>query len=95
MTIKINNMQYHRNGICGEPFYVFSFYCNKQKFDMIGVVFGKFNRQEIFELDSNPKVAIFKSKLLGENNINFGENSFRGDHYSDYFKKYINNRKTA
>ena len=25
MKIKINNIQYHRNGICGEPFYVINF----------------------------------------------------------------------
>ena len=25
MKLKINNIQYHRNGICGEPFYVINF----------------------------------------------------------------------
>ena len=25
MKLKINNIQYHRNGVCGEPFYVINF----------------------------------------------------------------------
>jgi len=96
MKLKINNIQYHRNGICGEPFYVINF-DDKEIGNMIGVVFPKYDeKKDQYTNDFNPKVAVFKTKLLGQGNINFGENSFRGDHFSDELIKAINknNKKT-
>ena len=96
MKIKINNIQYHRNGICGEPFYVINF-VDKEIGNMIGVVFPIYDeKKDQYINDFNPKVAVFKTKLLGQGNINFGENSFRGDHFSDELIKAINknNKKT-
>ena len=96
MKLKINNIQYHRNGVCGEPFYVINF-DDKEIGNMIGVVFPIYdNKKNQYKNEFNPKVAVFKTKLLGQGNINFGENSFRGDHFSDELIQAINknNKKT-
>ena len=92
MKIKINNIQYHRNGICGEPFYVINF-DDKEIGNMIGVVFPEYDeKKDEYKVGFNPKVAVFKTDLLAKGNINFGENYFRGDHFSDPLIKAINKR---
>lgn len=96
MKLKINNIQYHRNGVCGEPFFVINF-DDKKIGNMIGVVFPNYDsKKEQYTNEFNPKVAVFKTELLGQGNINFGENSYRGDCYADDLIKAINknNNKT-
>ena len=93
MKLKINNIQYHRNGISGEPFYAINF-DEKEFGNMIAIVFPKYNeKKDQYENEFNPKVAVFQSKLLGQGNINFGENSFRGDNFSDELIQAINKYK--
>ncbi len=72
---KLETIAYHRNGICGEPFYALTF--TEDGRNMFAVVFDA----EAF----NPQVAIFDRDLLAVGNITFGEgNSWRGDHYSNW-----------
>ena len=85
--IKINNIQYHRNGICGGPFHVINF--NEGRCNMTAVVFCKYDGEKYIS-HYNPKVAVFNTRLLGKRNINFGENSFRGDHFSEVLINAIN-----
>ena len=85
--LKINNIQYHINGICGEPFHVINF--NEGRSNMTAVVFSKYDGEKYISYD-NPKIAVFNTRLLGKRNINFGENSFRGDRYSEVLINAIN-----
>tara|TARA_R110000765_G_C18594480_1_gene568234 strand:- start:37 stop:390 length:354 start_codon:yes stop_codon:yes gene_type:complete len=85
--IKINNIQYHRNGVCGEPFHVINF--NEGRCNMTAVVFAEYNGEKYISYN-NPRVSVFNTRLLGKRNINFGENSFRGDRYSNALINAIN-----
>ena len=71
-------MDYHRNGICGAPFYVFLFRDNEQKRNMVATVF-----------DESAHCAVFDVDLLAQGNIKFGENSWRGDNYEGELRNYI------
>lgn len=92
--LTITSSDYHRNGVCGEGFYVFLFRDNVEKRNMMAVVFpldgGKFysvdekNRQEW-----NGRVSVFDVDLVAQGNIVFGVNSWRGDHYEAELRKYI------
>ena len=90
--ITIEKVEYHRNGVCGEPFFVINFKCVKVG-EMVGIVFAKYNEDHNkYFLDMNPKVAVFEREKLGEGIIEFGQNSFRGDHYSSYLVYAINQK---
>ena len=74
MAIKIIKKAYHRNGIAGSPFVVSIFEHDGHK--MVGVRFAETGH-----------TAVFNLKLLSESVIEFGENSFRGDHFEDDLPK--------
>ena len=80
MTRKLETIAYHRNGVCGEGFYVLTF---KDKVDgyhhnMMAVVFHSQERP------FNPAVAVFDRDLIAKGDISFGSNSWRGDHWADW-----------
>src|SRR3990172_6436305 len=77
-AMKIEGIAYHRNGVCGEPFYVVKF--REGRDPMIAVVFD-FEEEDAYEarIHTNPRTAVFNRKLLGEGVIAFRENSYRGD----------------
>ena len=75
--IKINNIAHHRNGICGAPFWAITF---------TDSLYGEFIAA-VFEQDYH--VAVFNIELLAQGNINFGENSWRGDYYEPKLRKAI------
>ena len=94
-TQKVINLQYHRNGdgVCGEPFHVgiVRETENGKTRDMLVVRFSK---------DADAQVgavlcAAFDCALVGQTNINFGENSWRGDHYADVMDKAIKKSRAA
>lgn len=76
---KIIDTQYHRNGVCGNPFYCFLF--KDDNHTMFAVQFT----------DDPLSTAVFDLELLSKGNIRFGINSFRGDHYADWLKKVSDN----
>ena len=78
--MKILDASYHRNGVGGNGFYVAIF--EDPKFgEMLGVFFPE------RDSEGNPKpsmnTAIFSMEGLKESNIQFGQNSWPGDHYAD------------
>jgi hypothetical protein len=79
MNIKPIKVAYHRNGVGGIPFHCVIFDKEEDgKTDrMLAVRFpddeGSFSQE--------PRIAIFDVALLYESVIEFGENSFRGDHF--------------
>ncbi len=67
--INVTQRQYHRNGICGEPFQVFLF--EGEGRNMLGVVFP----------DTPGACAVFDVDMLAKGDITFGSNSWRGDRF--------------
>jgi hypothetical protein len=86
---EVHDVAYHRNGVCGEGFYIV-YFTNEQGLRMIGVCFpndkGDFAVPEKFY---NPRTAVFDVDLLADGNIKFGENSWRGDRYDDELRTAI------
>lgn len=67
--IEILSAEYHRNGISGEPFYAIVFE-DKQHGKMVASLFKE-----------SGFCAVYKIDLLAQGNVEFGENSWRGDVY--------------
>jgi hypothetical protein len=76
MKIHVKEIAYHRNGVCGEPFYVVLFRDGRDK--RLAVVYA-----------DPGHVSVFDPDLLGAGVIAFGENSFRGDHYESDLRAAI------
>ena len=77
MKLVIENIQYHRNGVCGAPFHVLIFR-DPDEGRMVGIVF-----------DQEYHVAVFNFDKLALGNIAFGVNSWRGDRYESPLRKAI------
>lgn len=77
MKLRIENIQYHRNGISGAPFHVLIFR-DPEAGRMLGIVF-----------DGQHHVAVLNLDKLALGNIAFGENSWRGDQYEPHLRKAI------
>lgn len=78
---KIHAVEYHRNGVCGEPFNVITF-TSQDDNAMIATIF-----------ESPGHVAVLSLGLLAEGNIRFGSNSWRGDRYEDELRTAIKERE--
>lgn len=87
MNIKPLEVAYHRNGVSGEPFHcvIFDKKEDGQTTRMLAVRFA----DDEGDGYQNPRIAIFDIALLYESVIEFGENSFRGDHFVDDIDKAI------
>ncbi|WP_169974000.1 hypothetical protein [Tautonia rosea] len=77
MNIIAENIERHRNGICGAPFHVLIFR-DPEEGGMLGVVF-----------DSPGHVAVFNLDKLACGSIAFGVNSWRGDRYEPTLRAAI------
>jgi len=93
MKITPISVAHHRNGVLGEPFHCVIF--DKTDTDgttrMLAVRFAD-DEGEGFQ---NPRIAVFDVALLYESNIEFGSNSFRGDHFVDAVDKAIKTKRTV
>lgn len=76
MNLKIESIEYHRNGVSGEGFYVVLFNDLEAKRKMIATIFSS-----TFEKNGECRCAVYDLAMLAEGNIAFGENSWRGDQY--------------
>lgn len=76
MTIEVESIAFHRNGVSGEGFHVVTFFDVDRP--MVGVVF-----------ESKGSVAVFERDLLGQGQIAFGINSWRGDLYERELRTVI------
>ena len=77
--MKLLKIAFHRNGCVGVPFWAVIFKDGKDK--LLGIKFD--GEERCF-------VAVFNLKMLSEDNITFGENSFRGDWYDNFLQECIN-----
>jgi hypothetical protein len=77
--MKVKQIEYHRNGVSGNGFFVvkFSDFEDKQR-NFIGIVF-----------DEPGDCAVFDADLLAEGNITFGQNSWRGGRFESRLRKAI------
>ena len=82
MKLKILQNEYHRNGVSGTGFNVMIF---KTKGDretankvMMGVIFP-----------DKGSVAVFDLNKLAQQNIKFGDNSWRGDYFEAGLRKHL------
>jgi len=91
-TLKLKSLAYHRNGVGGEGFFVaiVEEKEGREKRNMMVIRFP----------DIDDKVgaivcAAFDTSLIGKGNIDFGVNSWRGDHYASFMDDAIKdyNRK--
>lgn len=81
--MKFRNVQYHRNGVCGT-----GFHCAVVYDPAVAKDFGDGEMLvTYFEIKNECCCAAYRLSQLP--NINFGENSWRGDHYADAMKKAI------
>lgn len=82
MQLTIENIQHHRNGVCGAPFHVLIFR-DPDEGRMVGVVFEQACHVAVFNLDK-----------LAAGDIAFCVNSWRGDRYEPHLRKAIRLRET-
>jgi len=75
-NIEVTAIDYHRNGVSGRGFHVvlFTEVIEGKPRTFLGIVPGRPEPGECFVLDAD---------MVGEHNIAFGENSWRGDHYEE------------
>ena len=87
MKIQPISVAHHRNGVSGEPFHcvIFDKIEHGETIRMLAVRFP----DDEGEGYQNPRIAVFDIALLYESVIEFGENSFRGDHFVDDIDKAI------
>ena len=83
MTLRIEHVQHHRNGICGAPFHALIFR-DPNVGRMLGIVF-----------DQPHHVAVFNIDKLFLGDIAFGSNSWRGDHYEPQLRRGIEKMQEA
>lgn len=84
--LTIDSIAHHRNGICGEPFWVILF-----RFTEDGITHRMV--ATYFDVDNTkltPKCAVLDVDMTALGNIGFAEgNSWRGDHFSDALREAI------
>ena len=81
-TIKVHDIQYHRNGISGVPFYSVHFQHDK-------------DHMHASVVPHEGGVAVDNMDKLAERNVKFGENSFRGDMYEKPLREAIRKHQDA
>ena len=82
MNLKIIDIAYHRNGVCGAPFEVALFEDS-----------GPEGSRKVAILFEEPHCcAVLGVDKLAQGDIAFGSNSWRGDHYEHDLRKAIRKR---
>ena len=90
--IDVEAVDYHRNGVCGDPFFVVFFSTNMDDGEGRPLKTHRFVATCFFDYDhvaerytnfSMPRVAMLDRDLLAAGDIEFGSNSWRGDRFSD------------
>lgn len=84
--IDVDCIAYHRNGVCGDPFFVVTFATNMidGTHHFVATCFFAYNNElNRYENYSMPKVAMLDRDLLTAGDVVFGSNSWRGDRFAD------------
>lgn len=78
LGLSIISASFHRNGISGEGFYAVLFTDKDVNGTMVAALF-----------DEPGYCAVFNIEKLGEGNVEFGENSWRGDRYASELRPLL------
>ena len=78
---KILAVAHHRNGVCGAPFDV-------------AIVHDGETKKVVILFEEKYVCAVLDIDMLSQDNIRFGENSWRGDQYDGAFREKVK-RKIA
>lgn len=89
--LEIEEIAYHRNGICGEGFHLVKF-TDSIEGPMLGVVFA-LEGNEVAPW--NGRCAIMQRDKLNDGVIAFGANSWRGDHWEEPLRQAIKDDSDA
>jgi hypothetical protein len=85
MKIRILNIDYHRNGVCGAPFHAIVFRDTGEGGSVkIGIVF-----------EQEAHCAVLDIAKLADCDIEFGSNSWRGDAYEPALRRAIKKRNQS
>jgi hypothetical protein len=77
LVSKVNKVAYHRNGICGNGFYVILF--KSDYHEMVGILF-----------EEKGSCAVLDVNEVVNGNVDFANgNSWRGDHFEPELRKAI------
>ena len=76
-TYTVEEIDYHRNGCTCEGFHVVKFTCSTAG-KMLGFVF-----------EESGHVAVVNRDKIAKDDITFGSNSWRGDHYESFLRNAI------
>tara|TARA_R110000824_G_scaffold394850_1_gene594966 strand:+ start:358 stop:678 length:321 start_codon:yes stop_codon:yes gene_type:complete len=82
MERKITKKDYHRNGICGEGFHV-GIIKDDDGSNKLFVHFSNHDKEGYITKKGAVRTAILDVDLVGKQEVSFGVNSWRGDHYHD------------
>lgn len=80
----IKTIAYHRNGVGGESFFVATF--TEDGRNLVAVLFPEWDDTTTtytWSTSHNPRCAVLDADLVGQGEVRFGYNSFRGDFYAD------------
>ena len=77
MNLKIEKIDYHRNGISGQGFYVVLFDDYEEKRKMVATI----SSDSMKENEFNTYCFVLDIGLLAKGVIEMGSNSWRGDYY--------------
>lgn len=83
----LEEIQYHRNGVGGNGFYVMTFQwdrgedCAPRILPMIATIFPEHDSSGDLANTFWGNIAVFRRDLIGQGNIEFGVNSWRGDRF--------------
>ena len=87
MKLKIHSATWHRNGVGGAGFYAILFCDQSERREMVASLF-----------DAPDYCAVYDVGLLAKGSVEFGENSWRGDHYEaalrPLLKAYLSDKGT-
>ncbi|HLN31839.1 MAG TPA: hypothetical protein VK395_29180 [Gemmataceae bacterium] len=84
MKLKIIDIAFHRNGICGAPFHAVLFHeCAPEGSRKVAIVF-----------DEPHHCAVLDIAKLAAGDIAFGSNSWRADNYEPYLRVEIKQHQT-
>ncbi|HEY7823695.1 MAG TPA: hypothetical protein VIG24_12715 [Acidimicrobiia bacterium] len=85
----VESASYHRNGVAGRGFMVAVFHDTVDGVDrrMLAVHFPPSEDVDGNVVDDDVATAVVDLDLAHEGNVEFAENSWRGDHWHDWMKQ--------
>ena len=84
----VESFEHHRNGVCGYPFHV-GIITDEDGSRKVFVHFKESQAEVKAYGWQNPRTAILDIDKLDDGVIDFGINSYRGDHYTDKIQVHI------